>query len=71
MPIIEEIQVMSVKGKEGRTFGGRLLLTDGKVLELLDIHPDPDRARQFLEQLLGEEAEEKQLWYYLEDFLAR
>ena len=70
MASIEETQLVPVNGKDGQTYGGRIFAADGAVIEMGDIHPDPARAQRFLERIRGEEAEETQLWYYLEDFLA-
>lgn len=70
MASIEKTELVPLLGQAGKTWGGCLFMTDGTKVYLPDIHPDPARAAAFLGRVLGEEADETQLRYYLEDFLA-
>lgn len=70
MARIEKTELIETAGKNGTTYGGRVIAADGRVVTFWDIHPDPARAAAFLRLITGEEVDETQLWYYLEDFLA-
>ena len=56
-------------GAWGGTYGLRLRTSEGDTLLLPDVDPDRDRALRFWERIRGEDGDETQLWYLLEDFL--
>ncbi len=70
MNSIESAAVVKETQSRGTTYGGQLVTADGRRLYLPDIHPDPAYVNRFLQRLIGEEADETQIGYYLEDFLA-
>ena len=71
MPTIIEGELIRQSITEGdcHTYGVRLCAEDGSVVMLPDVDPHRPRAERFLQRVIGEEADETQLWYLLEDFL--
>ena len=64
-------QTIYLDEKEKTTYGILVEWEDGTVLEKCDIAPDKKAVQRLATQLLCERADEEQLCYIIEDFLAK